>query len=83
MEFCVPIRGTASDVVGIDSATRFRNTVSDSRIVTPEIIRKKMFNKKQTQNTNKRKLFELNLIINIRKRYKHFKINFIFVINFF
>lgn len=32
---CVPIRGTASDVVGIDSATRFRNTVNDSSIVTP------------------------------------------------
>lgn len=33
----IPIRGTASDVVGIDSATRFKNTVNDSRIVTPEI----------------------------------------------
>lgn len=30
-----PIRGTASDVVGIDSATKFKNTVNDSRIVTP------------------------------------------------
>jgi hypothetical protein len=32
----VPIRGTASDVVGIDSATRFKKTVNDRRIVTPE-----------------------------------------------
>lgn len=31
----LPIRGTASEVVGIDSATRFRNTVNDRRIVTP------------------------------------------------
>lgn len=31
----VPINGTASDVVGIDSATRFRKTVSDSKMVTP------------------------------------------------
>lgn len=31
----IPIRGTASDVVGIDSATKFKNTVNDSRIVTP------------------------------------------------
>ena len=30
------MRGTASDVVGMLSATRFRNTVSDSRMVTPE-----------------------------------------------
>lgn len=28
--------GTASDVVGIDSATRLRNTVNDRRIVTPD-----------------------------------------------
>lgn len=36
--FCsVPIRGTASDVVGMDSATRFRNTVKDRSIVTPAI----------------------------------------------
>lgn len=34
----IPIRGTASDVVGIDSATKFKNTVNDSRIVTPEIF---------------------------------------------
>jgi hypothetical protein len=27
--------GTASDVVGIDSATKFKNTVNDRRIVTP------------------------------------------------
>lgn len=33
--YTIPIRGTASDVVGIDSATKFKNTVSDSRIVTP------------------------------------------------
>lgn len=31
----VPRSGTASDVAGIVSATIFRNTVSDSRIVTP------------------------------------------------
>lgn len=31
----VPISGTASDVVGMDSATRFKNTVNDNRIVTP------------------------------------------------
>lgn len=31
----IPIRGTASDVVGIDSATKFRNTVNDRRMVTP------------------------------------------------
>jgi hypothetical protein len=29
------MRGTASDVVGIDSATRFKKTVNDRRIVTP------------------------------------------------
>lgn len=31
----VPIRGTASDVDGIFSATRFRKTVNDNKIVTP------------------------------------------------
>lgn len=31
----VPSSGTASDVAGIVSATMFRNTVSDSRMVTP------------------------------------------------
>ena len=31
------IRGTASDVAGIDSETVLRNTVSESRIVTSEI----------------------------------------------
>lgn len=31
----VPISGTASDVVGMDSATRFKNTVNDNKIVTP------------------------------------------------
>jgi hypothetical protein len=31
----VPMSGTASDVVGIDSATKFKNTVNDRRIVTP------------------------------------------------
>lgn len=31
----IPIRGTASEVVGIDSATRFKKTVNDRRIVTP------------------------------------------------
>lgn len=34
----IPIKGTASDVVGIDSATRFKNTVNDRRIVTPGIF---------------------------------------------
>lgn len=33
--FKIPIRGTASEVVGIDSATRFKKTVNDRRIVTP------------------------------------------------
>lgn len=33
----VPISGTASDVVGIFSATRLRNTVNERRMVTPEI----------------------------------------------
>jgi len=32
----LPINGTASDVVGIFSATKFRNTVNDRSIVTPE-----------------------------------------------
>lgn len=32
----VPSRGTASEVAGIVSATMFRNTVNDRRIVTPE-----------------------------------------------
>lgn len=31
----VPSRGTASEVAGIVSATMFRKTVSESRIVTP------------------------------------------------
>lgn len=31
----VPMSGTASEVVGIFSATRLRNTVRDSNIVTP------------------------------------------------
>lgn len=33
----VPNRGIASETCGRVSATRLRNTVSDSRIVTPEI----------------------------------------------
>lgn len=33
----IPMSGTASDVVGIDSATKFKNTVNDRRIVTPAI----------------------------------------------
>lgn len=33
----IPIKGTASDVVGIFSATRLRNTVNERRMVTPEI----------------------------------------------
>lgn len=32
----VPSKGTASEVAGIVSATMLRNTVSDSKIVTPE-----------------------------------------------
>lgn len=32
----IPINGTASDVVGIFSATRLRNTVNERRMVTPE-----------------------------------------------
>lgn len=32
----LPKRGTASEVAGIVSATMFRNTVSDSSIVTPK-----------------------------------------------
>lgn len=31
----LPIRGTASDVAGMDSATKFKNTVNERRIVTP------------------------------------------------
>ena len=34
--FHVLIKGTASEVFGIDSETVFRNTVSESRIVTSE-----------------------------------------------
>lgn len=37
----LPKRGTASEVAGIVSATMFRKTVNDRRIVTPLI--KKMF----------------------------------------
>lgn len=33
----VPNSGTASEVAGIVSATMFRKTVSDSKIVTPEV----------------------------------------------
>lgn len=32
---CLPNNGTASDVAGIVSATIFKNTVNDSKIVTP------------------------------------------------
>lgn len=32
---CLPTRGTASEVVGIFSATKLRNTVNDNKIVTP------------------------------------------------
>ena len=39
MDFLVvPINGTASDVVGIDSATKFKNTVNDNKMVTPENV---------------------------------------------
>lgn len=33
----IPIKGTASDVVGIFSATRLRNTVNERSMVTPEM----------------------------------------------
>lgn len=33
----LPNNGTASDVAGIVSATIFKNTVNDSKIVTPVI----------------------------------------------
>lgn len=33
----LPMSGTASDVVGIFSATRLRKTVNERRMVTPEI----------------------------------------------
>ena len=32
--FCILIKGTASDVAGMDSETVLRNTVNDSSIVT-------------------------------------------------
>ena len=35
----VPNNGTASDVAGIVSATIFRKTVKESKIVTPIIVR--------------------------------------------
>jgi len=35
VRYAVPISGTASDVGGMVSATSCRNTVNDSRIVTP------------------------------------------------
>jgi len=35
----LPNNGTASDVAGIVSATIFKNTVNDSKIVTPEARR--------------------------------------------
>ena len=38
MDFHVLIKGTASEVFGIDSETVFRKTVSDRRIVTSEIF---------------------------------------------
>lgn len=34
---CLPIRGTASEVVGIMAETRFMKTVSERRTVTSEI----------------------------------------------
>lgn len=36
MDVYIHISGTASDVSGIFSVTMFRNTVSESRMVTPE-----------------------------------------------
>lgn len=35
--FYIHMRGTASEVSGIFSVTMFRNTVSESSIVTPEM----------------------------------------------
>ena len=35
---CIPIRGTASLVLGMISETMFMKTVRDRRIVTPETI---------------------------------------------
>lgn len=37
-EKSIPISGTASEVVGIDSATKLRNTVNDNKMVTSEIV---------------------------------------------
>lgn len=34
----IPISGTASEVVGIDSATKLRNTVNDNKMVTSEMV---------------------------------------------
>ena len=41
--FHVLIKGTASEVFGIDSETVFRKTVSESRIVTSEKFVEKIF----------------------------------------
>lgn len=38
----LPSSGTASEVAGIVSATMFRKTVSDSKIVTPESRQQKI-----------------------------------------
>lgn len=38
----LPSSGTASDVAGIVSATMFRKTVSDSKIVTPASMQHKI-----------------------------------------
>lgn len=40
MGYKVPNKGIASDTCGNVSATKLRNTVNDSRIVTPEICKK-------------------------------------------
>lgn len=53
----VPKSGTASDVAGIVSATIFKNTVSESKIVTPAELsekecRKMIFNKIRIDNEN-------------------------------
>lgn len=50
----VPISGTASDVVGMDSATRFKNTVNDNRIVTPALIAARAKEKRQKRRADGR-----------------------------
>lgn len=49
-KWVVPNRGIASETWGRVSATRFRNTVSDSKIVTPETIVANALNFPWTRN---------------------------------